>query len=126
MCRLTTKRLLHSLVLASILFLSACATQRSAAIQQEWSVLLAASAPADHLVVHYQSPFSLESCQRTSRSENRWSIVLPYSKRAQRKILREMAKDTLIVDVKKLSQEPNEPTNNTNEGHSKSKPIRNQ
>ena len=122
----TIKRLLEHGVLAMMLLLGACVAPRSAADHSEWSVLLKEEAPADHLTLRYQTPYALQTCQRVSRSENRWQVSMPSSKSAKRKVIRAMSKDTLILEMKPISQEPHQPTNDQNVGHSKSKPIRNQ
>jgi hypothetical protein len=70
--------------------------------------------------------YQFSDCKRVSRAENRWQFTYTDRQRGQFKMQKVVGADSLIQTIALVDTLVNPPTNSSNQGFQKSKPIKNQ
>ncbi|MFM9984676.1 MAG: hypothetical protein ACKVOK_05545 [Flavobacteriales bacterium] len=97
----------------------------SSQLISEISLVLATGATADEIIAQYPD-FSMSNAKLTSRTENKWSLQWQVSQKDRPEALARLRENKLIISVSEQQDSLGPPTNSTNSGYSKTKPIKNQ
>jgi hypothetical protein len=105
--------------------LTSCKAQSSQKkmIEKSIVVFLKENLNSDYLSANYLAD-GYQRADRISRSQNKWNVKFKTTEKKVDKLLAKLKADGMIEDAYFEENEPGTPTNDTNEGSSKTQPIK--
>ncbi|MDZ4824824.1 MAG: hypothetical protein SH856_15320 [Flavobacteriales bacterium] len=114
------------LVFVSFMMMNcACRTPQKTETAQQVMIYLANELGQDYLQANYARHGFVEATL-SSRSENKWRADFLCSKKEMREVLAKMKNDSNVISSEMINDKIDKPSNSTNTGSSKTKPIKNQ
>jgi hypothetical protein len=111
-------------IVGAALFMSCRAqTGQKNMIDKSIIVFLKGDLNSDYLAANYLAD-GYQKADRVSRSQNKWNVKFKVSEKKVNKLLEKLKADGSIEDAYFEENEPGTPTNSTNEGSSKTQPIK--
>lgn len=121
---LTPWALVAFAIIGAALFISCRAqSNQKNMIEKSIIIFLKDDLNSDYLAANYLAD-GYQKADRVSRSQNKWNVKFKVSEKKVNKLLEKLKADGSIEDAYFEENEPGTPTNSTNEGSSKTQPIK--